>query len=357
MSDPLDVARYIFMNEEGELRSGWRVLAFCFLFILAEMLLTGLIRVTAAVFPGVGFIAREGSELDGVSVRGIAVLYVDAIRDLGAAVISSGFCARRLERRSLASVGFKLHRGWMKDFSLGSVIGGSSLAIAVGIAAAAGAVTFTAPTEHGAMLARGLAITFSFFLISAATEELIFRGFAFQALAHDLGGAAAIGITSLLFGIAHLGNDNASAFSTINTILAGVWLGLAYLITRSLWLAVALHYSWNFAMVFVFGLPVSGLATFNELSWLKGHPGGPAWVSGGSYGPEAGIGATVAVILSILVVWKSGLFRASQEMLDATRHGKPRPAYTTIAAASDNSEDGEKSLPTGESKAEGPPAG
>jgi hypothetical protein len=182
------------------------------------------------------------------------------------------------------------------------------------------------------MLGLGLLITFGFFLAAGAFEELLFRGFAFQALTHNLGGAAAIGITAVFFGAAHIGNDNASLFSTVNTILAGVWLGLAYLITRSLWLATALHYSWNFAMVFVFGLPVSGFTTFSGVSWLQGHPGSPVWVSGGSYGPEAGMCATLALLVSTMVSWRSGVFEASPEMLAAIKHGKREPSYVSITS-------------------------
>src|SRR6185369_14096246 len=182
------------------------------------------------------------------------------------------------------------------------------------------------------MLGLGLLITFGFFLAAGAFEELLFRGFAFQALTHNLGGAAAIGITAVFFGAAHIGNDNASVFSTINTILAGVWLGLAYLITRSLWLATALHYSWNFAMAFVFGLPVSGFTTFDGVSWLQGHSGSPLWVSGGSYGPEAGMCSTVALLVSTMVIWRSGFFKASPEMLAAIKHGKREPSYVSITS-------------------------
>jgi hypothetical protein len=109
---------------------------------------------------------------------------------------------------------------------------------------------------------------------------------------------AAVLITSTLFGLAHLSNANASAFSTINTILAGVWLGVAYLMTRSLWFATALHYSWNLAMAFVFGLPVSGISMFNQLAWLRPQDRPPEWVSGGSYGPEGGAAATLVLLLS-----------------------------------------------------------
>jgi hypothetical protein len=173
-------------------------------------------------------------------------------------------------------------------------------------------------------------ITSLFFVIAGATEELIFRGFPFQALVHNLRGPGAIAITSLIFGLAHVSNPGASVFSTINTMLAGIWLGVAYLMTRSLWLATGLHWSWNFAMVFIFGLPVSGLTTLGEFAWLRGLTGEPMWVSGGSYGPEAGVAATLALLLSTLAIWKSGLFTASEEMLVAIRHGKPQPDFVKI---------------------------
>ncbi|HXF39240.1 MAG TPA: CPBP family intramembrane glutamic endopeptidase [Blastocatellia bacterium] len=332
MSDPPGVARRIFMNEESELRCGWRVLAFVFVFVVAEMLLAGLIKVAGMLFPALSFISDQRISGEGLTARGVLVLFVNTARDLSAALIATIICAHGLEHRGLASVGFKVHRGWFKDFSLGSLIGGCSLAIAVGVSAVAGAVTFNVRAEDLGMLGLGLLITFGFFLAAGAFEELLFRGFAFQALTHNLGGAAAIGITAVFFGAAHIGNENASVFSTINTILAGVWLGLAYLITRSLWLATALHYSWNFAMVFVFGLPVSGFTNFSGVSWLQGHPGSPVWVSGGSYGPEAGMCATLALLVSAMVIWRRGFFNASAEMLEAIKHGKREPSYVSITS-------------------------
>lgn len=320
MSDPHDVARYIFINDENELRSGWRVLAFVICFIIVELLLAGLTKAFVTLFPSLEHLSRQD----------FIHLGVDNVRDLAAALIASAICARALERRSLGSVGFRLHRGWSKDFALGSLMGAASLAIAVGIAASVGALTFDVQARGWAPLVRGFIIVCLFFVIAGATEELIFRGFPFQALVHNLGGARAVAITSLIFGLAHGSNPNASFFSTINTILAGIWLGLAYLMTQSLWLATALHWSWNFAMAFIFGLPVSGFTTLGELAWLRGHVAEPTWISGGSYGPEAGVAATVALILSMLAIWKSGLFTASEEILVAIKHGKREPALVSV---------------------------
>jgi membrane protease YdiL (CAAX protease family) len=323
MSDPLDVARYVFINDENELRSGWRVLIFVFCFVIVAALLTGLTMAFAALFPSLDYLRREE----------LALLAGSNLGNLAAALIASAICAGVLERRRLGSVGFKLHRSWLKDFALGSLMGAASLAIAVGIAAGVGSLSFDVQTRGFGALARGFVITSFFFVVAGATEELIFRGFPFQALVHNLGGPGAVAISSLIFGLAHLSNPGASIFSTTNTILAGVWLGLAYLMTRSLWLATALHWSWNFAMVFIFGLPVSGLTTLGEMAWLKGRIAEPVWISGGNYGPEAGMAATIALILSTLAIWKSGMFTTSVEMQLAIAHGKPEPARLSITPA------------------------
>ena len=325
MSDPLDVARYIFINDESELRSGWRVLVFVFCFVIVAVLLTGLTMAFAALFPSFDYLRREE----------LALLAGNNLSNLAAALIASAVCAGVLERRRLGSVGFKRHRRWLRDFALGSLMGAASLAIAVGIAAGVGALTFDVQTRGFAALARGFVITSLFFVVAGATEELVFRGFPFQALAHNQGGAIAVVITSLLFALAHVTNPSASVLSSINTFLAGIWLALACLMTRSLWLATALHGSWNFAMVFVFGLPVSGMTPLSQMSWLKGTANEPMWISGGSYGPEAGIAATVALILSTLAIWKSGLFTTSVEMLLAITHGKPESASLSITADPD----------------------
>ena len=311
----------IFLNKEGELRSGWRVLIFFILFVCAAVLINTLLDGVASVFPPVRNLLRAPDDEEGASARVFLYHVLGQVTSLVAALAATALCARLLEHRSIASAGYKLHRGWTRDFALGSLVGASSLALAVGIEAAAGAASLDVQARDGWFLMRAFALLFFFFLIAGAVEELLFRGFAFQALVHNVGPFVAIAFTSIFFGLAHVRNDNATAFSTINTVLAGVWLGVAYMMTRSLWLATALHYSWNLVMVFVFGLPVSGNKQFSHLAWLNGQAGSPVWLSGGDYGPEGGVAATVVLIISTLVIWKSRLFAPSEEMIAAIRHG------------------------------------
>jgi membrane protease YdiL (CAAX protease family) len=313
--------RDLFINDEGELRSGWRAFAFYAVLVVVSFVLGNIAVIVIALATGVETLPLQPQPTAPASDLTILVTATISIIQLASALIASAICARALERRSLASVGFKLHRGWLSDFLYGSLGGGAALALAVALAAAAGTIGIDAQHSSPLTLAVNFLVLLIIFLIAAAFEELLLRGFPFQALAHNIGPLAALAITSILFGLLHYQNPNSTLLSTFNTILAGVWLGAAYLKTRSLWLATTLHYSWNLVMVFIFGLPVSGITMYSHLAWLRSQPEEPAWFSGGSYGPEGGLAATVALVISTLVIWKVGLFSASEEMMAAIRHG------------------------------------
>ena len=100
-------------------------------------------------------------------------------------------------------------------------------------------------------------------LVGALAEELMFRGYPFQHLEEGIGAVGAIVVFSVMFGAVHLSNPGASIWGLINTILIGILLSVAYLRTRALWLPWGIHFGWNFALGFLFGLPVSGLRIFN----------------------------------------------------------------------------------------------
>lgn len=325
MRDP-DPARRFFVNRENELRSGWRVVIFLILCAAAFLLTSVVTSALAVLFPVLHLSEPpESAETPGLALFRIGVNSTLALAAVAAATAAS---ARWLERRTFLSVGFQFHPGWLRDLGIGSAIGAATLGVAIFAEVAGGDLHLhVRPIGFAAVGWFGAALVV--FLLAAAFEELLVRGFFFQAIAHNLGPAAAVVITSLLFGVMHLGNDNVTYVSTANTVLAGAWLGIAYLKTRSLWLATGLHYSWNLAMGFVFGLPVSGSQLFQQVSVLESSIGSRVWLTGGSYGPEGGAAATLAVLVSTIVIWKSGLFGPSQEMLAAIRH-RSAPAGETL---------------------------
>ncbi|MBT2286086.1 CPBP family intramembrane metalloprotease [Paenibacillus polymyxa] len=130
---------------------------------------------------------------------------------------------------------------------------------------------------------------------AAIVEELIFRGLMFQTMNKLLGNWAALAVTSLFFGIAHLGNTGATLWSAFAiTLEAGVLLGAAFLWRRNLWFVMGLHFSWN-TLEGLLGIPVSGHTTTGLLI-VKVK--GPYLLTGGDFGLE---GSVVPVIISLLI--------------------------------------------------------
>lgn len=321
MSELKNIGANLFLNPEGELRCGVRVLAFFFALIVFVTVLGVIVGIIGVLFPQSRELLPGGARLaDLPPYKAVIAMGIERTMLLVGTLAASAICARFLEHRSFGSTGYKFHKGWLRDFLLGSALGTVTLCFAVAIATIAGAMSFTSQSHSAGFIAGSFAGAFLVFLIAAAFEEALIRGFAFQAITHNLGPVVALVSTSVLFGALHLGNDDVTTLSTINTVLAGVWLGAAYLVTRSLWLATALHYSWNLVMAFVFGLPVSGFTVYKSTAILDGTGSNPVWISGGAYGPEGGIAATIAVIICTLIIWKSGLFKPAEDMLAAIKH-------------------------------------
>jgi hypothetical protein len=108
-----------------------------------------------------------------------------------------------------------------------------------------------------------------------------------------MGWRTAIGVTSVAFAGLHLLNPGVSVLSLLVVALAGVVLGLVRWRTQSLPAAWAAHFGWNFALVGIAHATVSGQAFATPSYRLVDD--GPSWLTGGTWGPEGGAAAAVAL--------------------------------------------------------------
>lgn len=183
-------------------------------------------------------------------------------------------------------------QGAMRELAYGGIIGAGIVTIAVLVLLAVGAYEITDVT-----VGRGLLTGLLLGLGSAFGEEVVMRGILLRILIGKLGTAAALAITSLMFGLLHLGNPHSSLLGAVGIALqAGLLFGAAYLLTRRLWLAIGIHAAWNFTQTAIFGLNVSGVPT--EPGLLVAHLQGPEWLSGGGVGIE---GSIVTITLGLIV--------------------------------------------------------
>jgi uncharacterized protein len=181
------------------------------------------------------------------------------------------------------------NRSAFAEIFAGFVLGTIMLGIMFGVTYLCGSFTVS-KVNWPVDLLPGLTL----YLFAGFTEEWIFRGFIFRVVEKSSGTVAAILVSSLLFGFAHVVNMPEKAHlgyiiyaCTLLSFEAGLPLAGAYLYRRSLWLPVGVHWAWNFLEGTVFGVSVSG--TDPGATILTSKLTGNEFMSGGVFGPEASI--------------------------------------------------------------------
>lgn len=306
--------RTIFLNEVGRLRSGWRVLLFVFALLAIFFLIATFLWIGYVIFVNAG----GGSIPYGAVLADLVFRLNVLVAALGAGYI----CARLFEGLPWRSLGLTFHQGWFRDLLIGCVIGFVALAVAVGIATAAGGLRFSLGGSALGML-RSLGGSAVVLFVAALAEEALFRGYPLQTFTRARLAILALLLTSVPFGVVHLSNPNVIPGATFaNTALAGIWLGVAYLRTRSLWFPLGVHWAWNWALGGVFGLPISGKNLISN-PLFHGNDLGPAWLTGGNYGIEGGIACTISLVIFTLFIWRTRWLSATPDLKKLTSEENP----------------------------------
>jgi membrane protease YdiL (CAAX protease family) len=137
------------------------------------------------------------------------------------------------------------------------------------------------------------------FALVAFNEELLFRGYILSNLLGKMGRFWALTLSSVLFGLMHLGNNQIDWLPIINLILAGYLLGVTYIYTRNLWYPIFLHFFWNFIQGPILGYEVSGSQT---ISIFRMEAGSNVYLSGGLFGFEGSAACSILTLLFIVLI-------------------------------------------------------
>jgi uncharacterized protein len=137
------------------------------------------------------------------------------------------------------------------------------------------------------------------FIAVAFTEELFFRGYILGNLMLSMNRWVALMISAVVFALAHVPNANFTAVSFVSILLAGILLGLPYIFTRSLWLPISLHLTWNYFQGTIFGFSVSGNKEYALVT--QSRPADTLW-NGGPFGFEGSLLAVIFLSLAIVAM-------------------------------------------------------
>jgi membrane protease YdiL (CAAX protease family) len=304
----------LFLEEgTGRPRALWRLLIQYWAYRVVVPLLLNLLAVAWLLVRSGREIGASG-ELDASILSGSpALALIGSIAALMGVLLSVWLAGRFLDRRPFADFGFHLSGGWWLDLFFGMALGALLMTVIFLVELSFGWITVTGTFQTlvpGTPFALTMLIPTTLFLCIGVYEELLFRGYQLRNAAEGLN-LPVVGprnavilawvLSSAFFGYLHANNPNATLSSTFNVALAGVMLGLGYVLTGELAIPIGLHITWNFFQGSVFGFPVSGLGPVGA-TFLSTDQGGPELWTGGPFGPEAGLLGPAAMILGGLLI-------------------------------------------------------
>lgn len=275
-----------------------RVVAYVPAVLLVSLLLGGLAFWLAYVLNG-------PAALDEAMVVQSPVGVLTTAASLAASLLVTYAFRHLFDRARLRELGLNLSGRWARDLGAGFLLGVGLIAVVFAIQVLSGGYSVApglALQPLGTVLWL-LALSSLGFLFVSVAEELIVRGYVLQNLELAWGLPIAVVVSSGVFGIAHLANPGATLVSALGVAAAGLLLAATYVVTRTLWMPIGLHWSWNLFQGPVFGFPVSGLPMDGL---VQVEPVGPEWLTGGDFGPEASLVVMALLVLATLAVLKRG---------------------------------------------------
>lgn len=279
--------------------------------VIFGLLLTGMIIVGGLVAGSV--IAPAMPSLPNLATEVPEFMVMMTVATLVATLASLWVAGRLLDRRPMAGFGFHFSRQWWYDLAFGLALGAGLMTGIFLVELAAGWVSVRGTwqtAQPGQSFLAAIVWPVVLFLCVGIYEEALSRGYLMRNLSEGLN-FGCVGrrravilawiISSVVFGALHAGNPNSTLVSTANLMIAGLFLGLGTLLTGELAIPIGLHITWNLFQGNIYGFPVSG-GDFSQTTVIAVVQSGPDWLTGGAFGPEAGVVGLVATLIGMALV-------------------------------------------------------
>jgi len=266
----------VFVGPQG-LRAGWRLLVYLFLaailFFISQMIL-GSFRTLGA----------------------LRLMFLDKALFVLEVTLPALFMAR-MEQRSFATYGLPARALLQKNFLIGILWGMGAISLLILLLRVFTAYEFGTVVLHGRRLAEFALFWFVLFVLVGVSEEFLLRGYTLFTLTEAMGFWPSAILLSLMFGAIHTGNQGESWMGILGAAIIGFFFCLTLRRTGNLWFAVGFHASWDWGESYLYSVPDSGSLTPGHL--LRSTLHGPAWITGGTVGPEG----SVLLLVVMVLVW------------------------------------------------------
>jgi membrane protease YdiL (CAAX protease family) len=276
----------IFIGPNG-IRAGWRLAIFLAIFLAFGGATNLAVRHIPALRDAAEKI-NKGVFTPGVMLanEGVTVLFL---------VVAAGIMTK-IEKRTFADYGLPLSEAFGKLFWQGVPLGFAMLSLLLAMIAVLHGFSLSGMAIRGGEAMKyGVLYAIGFILVGIF-EEFSFRGYMQSTLTSGIGFWPAALVLAFIFGAGHLGNPGEAIFGAIMAGSFGLLAAFALRRTGNIWLPIGMHASWDWGETYFYGTPDSGLLA--QEHFLNSSFHGPAWLTGGSVGPEGSW-----LVFAVLIIW------------------------------------------------------
>ena len=228
-----------------------------------------------------------------LAVRAGYPLQLSGVSTLVGVYFATVLMLRSIDQRPWVDIDLSTQAAQPRVLLTGWLAGALSIGAACAVLLVTGLLAFVPSPSSVSWL--GAAIRTTLVLMPASLgEEMMLRGYLLTIVRDTVGTRAAVIGTSVMFGLLHLANPGSTATSLFVVMLAGVFLATVRLALKSLWAAWMAHLAWNWIMAVVLHASVSGIEFQTPV--YRAMTSGPAWLSGGEWGPEGGLVAALGLM-------------------------------------------------------------
>ncbi len=262
----------------SELRAGWRLFIF--------------LAIVIAVINARNLLVRR--LLHGAGDT--ALFFVGEVSDFLIFLLAS-WVMGNIEGRTIADYGLPRRGMFRVQFWQGVLLGFAAITGLLVAMRVVGVFYFGSIALHGADIWRWAIVYVFAFILVALREEFRARGYGLFTLSAGIGFWPAAILSAAFFGYSHHGNSGEDWVGLFNAGAFGLLACLLLRRTGNLWMPIGLHMAFDWGETYFYGVANSGHKLHGHL--LNSTSSGPAWLSGGTVGPEGSLLCT----LLIVVVW------------------------------------------------------
>lgn len=285
--------KHVFLGPNG-IRAGWRLLIFLIIFVVLGVVLQAALMHVPAI---ARHLHRPGKGTPMVMTPGRQIFSEGTTVAL---LFFSVWLMSRIEKKSFADYGLPAQGAFGKRFWQGIAYGFASISLLMAAIGALHGFSLGSLALSGGQIAKyGFLYGIGFILVGFF-EEFSFRGYMQATLASGMGFWPAAIALAILFGAAHGGNSGEKIFGLVMAGSYGLFAAFTLERTGNLWFAIGDHAAWDWGETYFYSTPDSGLLAKGHLLNSSFH--GPAWLTGGTVGPEGSWLVFAVVVITFVGV-------------------------------------------------------